>query len=158
MKRGGQLARRTALVAKVPLQRGAGLARSGLKSTTRLAAKPMWKVARYTGPTPATRWLVLTRDHFACVVCGNGGAVLHHRRPRGMSGSSGPAINLPSNLLTLCRSCHDQVESWRAHAERHGYIVRRGVGDPARVPVLVHGYGWALHDHDGNRERVSGDR
>lgn len=138
-----------------------------MKKTTRLRRAPFARVGRLiprqfmtkprtrTGPDAFTRSLVLQRDGGRCVICGGRGAEIHHRQPRGAGGSSSPAINSAANLLTLCRRCHREVESWRTVAEDYGYIVRRGITDPADVRVLIHGYGWALLSADGLRTRVA---
>lgn len=102
---------------------------------------------RNTGPTAATRELVMNRDGFQCVRCGNPvsgepgiGFSLQHRIPRGMGGSRDPRLNLPSNLILLDGSgttgCHGEVESHRADAGDAGYLVPR-IEDPAAVPVTV---------------------
>lgn len=154
MKRGSGLRRLTPLVAKVPFQRGGQLARSGLASTTRPARKAMRKVAAYTGPSRQIRELVVVRDKGRCVICGQGARVVHHRQPRGRGGASAAAINLPSNLISLCLADHDRVESFRADAYVEGYLVRRPL-NPARVPVYLYGFGKAYLRDDGSRELVA---
>jgi 5-methylcytosine-specific restriction endonuclease McrA len=47
------------------------------------------------------------RDKGRCVVCGaSEGPTVHHIRPRIIGGE-----HRPENLVTLCRACHDGVES-----------------------------------------------
>jgi len=63
----------------------------------------------FTTPPPAgssTRWMVLARDGFRCVICGQSasdGAVLEvdHINPRSKGGD-----NRIDNLQTLCRKCN----------------------------------------------------
>lgn len=148
------LARRTALVARVPLQRGGQLARSGLASTKRLARKPVKRVQSYTGPSREVRELVIARCHGRCEICGQGVQVWHHRQPRGRGGSSDPAINSPANLLGICNPCHDVVESFRLDAYAKGYLVRRPI-NPAKAPVHLHGYGLAYLDDRGGKRVVA---
>jgi len=146
--------RRTALARKTQLQRGASqLRRTPLARSREQRARPATSTSRSrdTGPTPATRALVLDRAAGCCELCGrilhDGYAWLeehsfHHRQPRGMGGTSNDAANSPSNLLLLCGSattkdgCHAFVESHRRSAEGEGWLVRRPT-DPATVPVTV---------------------
>lgn len=100
-----------------------------------------------TGPDARIRQLVMERDGFQCVKCGNVvsgepgvGFSVHHRAPRGMGGSKHPSINMPSNLLLLCGSgttgCHHEIESNRAAARDDGFLLWRSQ-NPAEVPVTV---------------------
>ena len=65
---------------------------------------------------------------------------IHHRQPRGMGGTDDPAANSPANLLLLCGTgttgCHGLVETQRALAVEHGWLVPHST-DPASVPVLL---------------------
>lgn len=47
-------------------------------------------------------------DQILCTNCGKVAVDIHHINPRGMGGSSKDYIE---NLVALCRSCHDDVES-----------------------------------------------
>lgn len=100
-----------------------------------------------TGPDQRIRQLVMERDAFQCVKCGNPvsgepgvGFSLQHRIPRGMGGSRDPRLNLPSNLILLDGSgttgCHGEVESNRAAAREGGYLLWRSQ-NPADEPVTV---------------------
>lgn len=113
----------------------------------------MRRVRSLTGPDVKTRDLVINRDGGRCVVCARTATDVHHRTPRGMAGSSDPAINSAANLICLCSDCHRGIESRRTEAERHGYIVRRPL-NPAVMPVLIKGSGWVLLRADGSREWV----
>lgn len=104
---------------------------------------------RNTGHDLKTVLDVLARDDHSCVCCGtpvrgDRGVdwSIGHRKPRGLGGSSDPAINRPSNLITLAGSgttgCHGAMESNRAWALEHGYLVSR-YSDPAMVAVLIRG-------------------
>lgn len=97
---------------------------------------------RTTGPDFGTVLRVLSRDDHACVRCGvpvrgDRGVdwSVQHRVPR-----SGGGSNDPENLVILCGSgttgCHGHVESYRAEALEHGYLVSR-YSNPATVPILV---------------------
>lgn len=123
---------------------------------------------RYTGPDLGTVLRVLERDGHACMRCGK--AIrgnrgwdwsMQHRLPRGQGGTSNPAINLPSNLLSVCGSattlCHGHMESYRTEAEQKGWLVRRG-NDPKAQPVLVaRGTRWVYLDDDANYLDSPGD-
>jgi hypothetical protein len=55
-----------------------------------------------------TRALVYARDGYQCVRCGRADALsLHHLRPRRLGGRAHH-----TNLVTLCRPCHDDIEGW----------------------------------------------
>jgi hypothetical protein len=93
-----------------------------------------------TGPTQEVRQLVQFRFGNRCARCGGFGATIQHRKPRGMGGSSDPAINYPSNLLWVCgdgtTGCHGYMESFRFEAYTMGWLVADGM-DPAKVPVVL---------------------
>ena len=133
---------------RTPLPRGEGLKRkSPLKSGTspargtglaRAPRKPA--AARDTGPSPKVRALVLERDGYACVCCGQSVIgqeySLQHRQRRSQGGG-----NTPPNLVTVLgsgsRGHHWRIDSRRDPAdEAKGYTVRSW-DDPALVPVTV---------------------
>lgn len=62
---------------------------------------------------------------------------VHHRRARGMGGSSRPDVHSPANLVLLCEPCHGDIHGHPFEAREAGWTVRQGA-DPARVPVLLH--------------------
>ncbi|MER7014528.1 HNH endonuclease signature motif containing protein [Saccharopolyspora sp. NPDC000359] len=108
-------------------------------------------------PTARTRTVVTHRAERhgwpLCERCGVAlGTNVHHRRPRGAGGSKDPATNTPSNLLLLCGSgttgCHGWVESNRAAAYRHGWLLRSWQV-PLDVPVRIHDRGLVLLDDHG---------
>lgn len=110
-----------------------------------------------TGPTWDVRRVVLLRDQLACVVCGITVAVedgdslrpveqysIQHRTARGMGGSGNPALNHPTNLLTMCGTgttgCHGYIEANPDYARTHGYRVDSWEA-PETVPVTVQSFG-----------------
>jgi hypothetical protein len=112
---------------------------------------------RDTGPARPTRLTVLERDEYRCSVCGQSVLEIpfniHHRRNRGAGGSSDPAINAPSNLLTVCGTgttgCHGWIGSSPAEALEHGYTVSLNSREATTdVPVVhaVHGVVYLLDD------------
>lgn len=61
-----------------------------------------------------------------CEICGSiRGPDRHHIILKGMGGSRGPAVHDQSNLLTLCRSCHERVHQgvWELHRSEIGIQV-----------------------------------
>lgn len=117
------------------------------------------KAARRPDLVPAAiRALLLIRARGRCEVCRAQlaeGWNVHHRLPKGMGGSTDPDRHCPSRLLALCGTgttgCHGDVESHRAWAREHGYLVRRGQ-DPALVPVRLPtttGWRWLHLDPHG---------
>lgn len=120
-------------------------------------------MARRTDPDAATVKLVRERDDWRCARCAGWGPLsTQHRVARGMGGSRLEAINLPSNLLTLCGSgttgCHGWVEHHPRWAQAHGWSVPRWQ-DPAEVAVWTwRGWVWlrgetwqVVPDHKGIR-------
>lgn len=131
--------RRKPLMSTTELKRTSGLARTPLTRTTPLRSTGPTKAKRRdTGPCEAVRLLVRGRAGDRCEACGRRGELLdqHHRRPRGLGGSSDPATNRPANLVLLCRQCHRWVEAHRSVALDMGWLVLQG-HDPASVPLLV---------------------
>lgn len=113
-----------------------------------------------TGPSAAVRALVIAREDGCCARCGLRGGdhvwpphQIHHRRPRGMGGTSRKDTNSPAALLYLCASCHARTESRRAEALDRGLLVRQ-TQDPAAVPVLYRSV-WVLLRPDGTTERTA---
>lgn len=99
---------------------------------------------RSTGPTADVVDCVYERAQHSCELCTAGvGPVrgtdhhLHHRRPRRAGGSKRPDTNLPSNLLLLCPTCHEAVESRRIAGYENGWILR-SEAVPSRVPCTIH--------------------
>lgn len=98
-----------------------------------------------TGPDRATRDRVRQRCRDCCELCGLLAVAgqIHHRRPRGMGGSSDPALNRPSNLVLLCWDCHRFVEQiQRRAAYEYGWLVPSGIR-PDLHPFLLWGR-WVL--------------
>lgn len=105
-----------------------------------------------TGFPNQVREMVLRRADGRCERCGMHCDVLqlHHRRPRGMGGSTDPATNTASNAVGLCPGCHAICESKRLDAEYMGFLVGQG-HDPAAVPVFRWGQ-WVVLDAAGGYE------
>jgi hypothetical protein len=115
---------------------------------------PLKSRYRDTGPSKDTVELVLFRAGFMCEVCSTGLSGIrgvdyhiHHRRPRGIGGSSWPGINRASNLLAVDAFCHRDIESRRSHALETGRLVP-STADPAFVAVLIQDH-WKYLREDG---------
>lgn len=106
-----------------------------------------------SGIPPLVRAIVRARAENACERCGEfvttmGDGEIHHRKPRGMGGTSDPAIHCPSNLVFVCRSCHRWIESNRTVALTMGWLVRQSEA-PNEHPVSLWARGWTYLDPDG---------
>ncbi len=110
-----------------------------------------------TAISPKTRQSVYDREAGCCARCGvhclTGPHSVHHRRPKGMGGSSSTATASLANLILLCGTgvtgCHGWVESNRTLATRAGWLCPSWA-DPADWPVERRpgvwsqpGEGWA---------------
>jgi hypothetical protein len=113
------------------------------------------RAARDTGPSRKVRELVLARDSYACVCCGQSVIgrpySLQHRKRRSQGGTNDPS-NLVTVLGTGTTGHHERIDSRRdPEDEAKGYTVRSW-DDPAMVPVMVfseHGSGvtvWLAGD------------
>ncbi|MDF9718073.1 HNH endonuclease [Nocardioides sp. ChNu-153] len=157
------LVRRTEL-RRTELARTAPMQRSREKRLSR--AQTAGKAPRDTGPSTNVRRVVLGRADGCCEVCGRQlygddgwGSFphsFHHRRPRGMGGTSRADANSPANLLLVCGSattpdgCHALIETQRVLALSTGWLLRQDE-DPLQVAVVLHAYPGErtyLH-HDG---------
>lgn len=102
-----------------------------------------------TGFSRRVREQIVNRAVQACERCGLAAPAYqwHHRRPRGMGGSSAEDTNGPHNGLLLCVPCHAEVEANRTDGLRYGWLVRQGAR-PETVPVLRRGE-WVVLDNNG---------
>jgi hypothetical protein len=114
---------------------------------------------RGTGPDRSTRELTLERDDYTCACCGNSiygrQYSLQHRLARGMGGTSDPAANRPSNLITLCGSatspggCHLACEERAARLNGLGFWLKNHQR-PRLEPVAHAIHGWVYLLDDGS--------
>lgn len=157
MKRTPMPARVVPLAPGGPLARSTGLSRgTGFRpplavverdGAVVLAPREWQRRSKDTGPSAATRKLVLERDGHACVCCGRTVLgqpySLQHRKRRSQGGDNSPC-NLITVLGTGTTLCHERIDSRRdPEDEAKGYTVRSW-GDPALIPVMVfsgHGSG-----------------
>ncbi len=156
--------RRTAMTRKTELRRGP------MPRRIREPKDRVVKAARRqrdTGPTDATRALVLDRAGLGCEVCGAQLYALdvgwlaphsfHHRRPRAMGGTTRSETNSPANLLLLCGTgttgCHGWVETNRYQALAVGYLVGQN-HEPVDVVVELCA-GRVTLTHDGTYQEAA---
>lgn len=144
--------RRTGLVRKTELARSANpLRRKTAMARVSTAKRTVAKQRRQrdTGPSEATKTLLWARAGGRCERCGRdltGGFPFsrHHRRPRGMGGSTVDWVNDVTNLLLLCGTattpdgCHAWVEKHREESYDAGWAIRMSSDYlPWELPVLV---------------------
>jgi hypothetical protein len=122
--------------------------------------RPAARRRRDTGPPRAVREAVLARDNYCCVCCGQSVLgqeySLQHRFARGMGGTSDPAANAMSNLITMLGSGttlhHGRVELRLDPDDGpKGYRLDTGQ-DPRATPVwYVRGFAeqWLWPTDDG---------
>lgn len=94
--------------------------------------------------TPEIREKVILRDAHICRYCFAGWNLeIHHRQGRG-----GGDPNRLSNLLTLCRPCHQRCTENPEMAYALGLSVKRiGLDQPDEIPFQdVYGQRWGLTD------------
>jgi 5-methylcytosine-specific restriction protein A len=110
------------------------------------------KPRRSTGPDVWIQQLVQMRFGGRCARCGLQGSVVHHRKPRRAGGTRRPEINYTSNLLWLCGrttdGCHGHIESYRAEALEHGWLLHDRER-AAEVPVALWDGRQVLLDDEG---------
>lgn len=96
--------------------------------------------------TPAARAAILTATLDRCAGCGSTWNLsIHHRRPRGMGGTSNVLIEQPWNGLALCgdgvRGCHGWAESHRDTARLLGWLTPTPTPD---APCWTRVWGWVV--------------
>ena len=93
----------------------------------------------------AVRKLVHARDGRWCILCGGyfpDGIELHHRRIKGIGGSTAEHAHCCCALVSLCggpQGCHRYAHLNRPEAEAEGLIIPRAAEFPFLYSVLVHG-------------------
>lgn len=91
---------------------------------------------------------VAARSNNTCEVCSDPASEFHHRRPRGMGGTSDPYQHSPANLLHVCPNCHAWIESHSQIAYDMGWKIRHNQTPPDEVRVRYQSQ-WALLDNTG---------
>jgi len=134
-QRGEPVGERNGLPIYRPLQRKTPLGSREPRPRTPVKSKALRESEKLLKASTA---IVKRRSRGVCERCLQAEAVqVHHRQPRGAGGSAHRAeVNLPANLLHLCRTCHEITESRRQEAYVLGLLVHRGQR-PCEVPVTV---------------------
>lgn len=65
-----------------------------------------------------------------------------------MGSTNRPESNSAANLISLCRSCHEWIESNRTEALEHGWLVPQAQ-EPAEVDIWWRGKKARLDDLGG---------
>ena len=105
------------------------------------------------GVKPIVGQLVIERDQEQCVarVTHPGkaapGEQIHHRKPRRMGGTTQRSTNGVTNLIYLCRPCHEWIENNRDLSTDLGWLLRASQS-PTEAPLLYRGV-WSLLRDDG---------
>lgn len=112
-----------------------------------------------TGFTPTVAGQIIVRDLGCCARCGRHvahlergsgfGYALHHRRPKGMGGSSEPWINQAANGVLLCEEHHRYVHANPDESYETGFLVPRGVRRADEVPIRHKLLGLVLLNDEG---------
>jgi len=133
------LNRRTPLARVTPLRRGEPLATVTIL-TGGGKVLPLARPKRPKDTIPADiRRIVAERDMGLCVYTGKPATHIHHRRLKGMGGSSDAHANCFCNLVSLTPEAHSLVHRERFLALAEGLIVPAATAMPWLLPVLVHG-------------------
>lgn len=124
-----------------------GAAKRTVGKQSRQAVK---RRGRDTGPSAEVTARLWVRARGRCELCGRDLTVgagpwsRHHRRPRGMGGSTLDWVNELPNLLLLCGDatspdgCHHRVEANRVIAYEQGWLIRSTSPYlPVEVPVFL---------------------
>lgn len=103
---------------------------------------------RNTGFSDETKAIIFDRADGRCEYCGETFSDMqyHHRRPRGMGGTRRADTNTAAAGLYLCGEHHRVVESHRAWALSHGFLVRQSE-TPSDAPILRRGVLVLLRDN-----------
>jgi hypothetical protein len=68
-------------------------------------------------------------------MCGRPATDVHHRKVRGMGGTSDPEVSFGlANLVSLCRLCHTECHANPRESYEQGWLVHSW-DDPAEVPI-----------------------
>ena len=133
------LNRRTPLARVTPLRRGEPLATVTIL-TGGGKVLPLARPKRPKDTIPANiRRIVTERDMGLCVYTGKPATHIHHRRLKGMGGSSDAHANCLCNLVLLDSGAHEYMHKNRFIALAEGVIIPAATVAPWLLPVLVHG-------------------
>jgi predicted CxxxxCH...CXXCH cytochrome family protein len=98
--------------------------------------------------------LVIERDQGMCVVRvthdkgAKAGEQIHHRRPRGMGGTTVEWVNQAPNLIYVCAACHAHIERYREQAMTMGWLLN-GKDRAENTPLRYSNKGFKYLTTDG---------
>ncbi|WP_433568107.1 hypothetical protein ACQP1O_42905 (plasmid) [Nocardia sp. CA-151230] len=122
--------------------------------------RPRSKKSKPQGFPASARRLIAARSGGICEIadCPEAAVHMHHRRPRGLGGTSVPWVNRAANGLHICLEHHAFIESHRTLALVQGWLISQHMVEKqaADVPVLRRGRSVLLSD-DGGVRPVGGD-
>lgn len=99
------------------------------------------------------RRVVLSRDDHRCVRCGREACDVHHRRSKGMGGTSNEEVAFGlANLISLCRGCHSFTHTHPAESYEHGLLVHSW-DDPEVIGITTK-FGVLKIRSDGSSEQT----
>lgn len=98
------------------------------------------------------RIIVFDRDGGKCLRCLGDGMDVHHRRVKGMGGSSSPQTHGLANLITLCRDCHSYIHDHPEESYALGFLVKASE-TPEDIPVWVGTRQKMILKDDGTAEK-----
>lgn len=120
--------------------------------------RPMAKRYTDTGPPEATVNLVLERDQFKCVPCGDPiygrrgfEWCVSHRKLRAQG-----VDNRPANLMASCMPCERLIHDHPERARQAGWMLR-STEDPETVPVEHSQHGLVYLLNDGSVRRAESE-
>lgn len=97
------------------------------------------------------RSAALRRDEYTCTRCSKPATDAHHRKVKGMGGTSDPEIAIgAANLVSLCRDCHSWCHAHPAEAYRLGFLVHSW-DSPEKVSIIRKSGGLVWLKQDGTR-------
>lgn len=120
--------------------------------------KPMAKRWTDTGPDKATLELVLERELWKCLCCGD---PLHGRRGVDWCGShrklrAQGVDNRPANIMASCMPCERLIHDHPERARQAGWMLR-STEDPETVPVEHSQHGLVYLLNDGSVRRAESE-
>jgi 5-methylcytosine-specific restriction enzyme A len=100
-----------------------------------------------------TRKVVAARDEY-CVRCLREATDVHHRKVKGVGGTSDQEVAFGlANLILLCRACHSYVHQNPAEAYKTGYLVHSW-DDPETIGVIRKDHRVLTFSSDGSFEQT----
>lgn len=130
------------------------------KDMVRYRQRPRSKKTPPQGFSPEVRRIVAARSGGVCEIgdCVAAAVHMHHRRPRGLGGTSVAWVNKAANCLHTCLDHHAYIENHRTQSMVQGLLISQHRKDAVAVdiPVLRRGVSVLLGD-DGSIRPAGGE-